>query len=350
MKKFLVGIMIMATAIAARADYRMIVPQDPGGGTSVWATIVARELEKKLGEKIFIEHIPGARDIPGANKFQNELRFDPKTIMVAHGGNAESYLLEPVDYRYSDWDAVGAMNLTIIVNHRKEFDPYKGGVRFAAGSGHNPDMMAMTLMVCGPQPNMEAYLDCYRKNFKFIPGMKPGERRMAYARGELNATRETPAAYIKFYEHMKENQLWFSNGILNLKTGKVMSDPNFPSAGSFQEVYKRKWGVEPRGELYDAYLLVKNYRDVLQKSLWVNKGNPNLAKLRKALDEMIADPESQAAIEKDAGKYPWIRGKDVPQAMAVLDRLTTKQALKNLVWWSSKAYGTDAYSKDSLGK
>lgn len=349
MKRLLVALSVFVASMA-QADYRMIVPQEPGGGTSVWASIVAKELEKKLGEKIYIEHIPGARDIPGANKFQNELRFDNKTIMIAHGGNAESFLIEPVDYRYSDWDSIGVMNLTIIVGHRKEFDPYKGGVKFAAGSGNNPDMMAQTLLVCGPMPNMEAYLDCYRKNLKLINGMKAGERRMAYMRGELNTARETPAAYNKFLVPMKENQLWFSHGILNLKTGKVMSDPNFASAGSFQEVYKRKWGVEPKGELYDAYLLVKNYRDVLQKSMWVNKDNPNLAKLRKALDEMISDPESMAAIEKDAGKYPWIRGQDVPKAMAVLDKLTTKQALKNLVWWSSKAYGTDAYYKDSLGK
>lgn len=349
MKKFLIALSVLM-ASAAQADYRMIVPQEPGGGTSVWASIVAKELEKKLGEKIYIEHIPGARDIPGTNKFQKELRFDPKTIMVAHGGNAESYLIENVDYKYSDWESIGAMNLTIIVGHLRDFDPYKGGVKFAAGSGNNPDMMAQTLLVCGPQPSMEAYLDCYRKNLKLINGMKAGERRMAYMRGELNTARETPAAYTKFLVPMKENQLWFSHGILNLKTGKVMADPNYPDAPSFQAVYKRKWGVEPKGELYDAYLLGKQYRDVLQKSMWVNKGNPNTAKLRKAVNEMIADPEAQAAIEKDAGKYPWIRGEDMPKAMAALDKLTTKQALKNLVWWSSKAFGVDAYYKDNLGK
>ena len=38
-----------------------------------------------------VRHIPGARDIPGFNKFHNDLRFDDKTIMVAHGGNGVSY-------------------------------------------------------------------------------------------------------------------------------------------------------------------------------------------------------------------------------------------------------------------
>lgn len=348
MKKLLVSLLLSFAGLA-QADYRIIVPQEPGAGTSVWATIVAREWEKKLGERIILEHIPGARDIPGTNKFHNELRFDPKTIMVAHGGNAESYLIEKVDYRYSDWEPIGLMNLTIAVGHRKDSDPYKE-VRFAAGSGNNPDAMAMTMLICGPKKTTEEYLACYREKFKFVNGMKANERRLAYMRGELNTQRETPAAYNKFLLPMKENQLWFSHGILDLKTGKVAKDPNYPDAPSFQEVYKRKWGVEPKGDLYDAYLLVKQYRDVLQKSLWVNKGNPNADKLRKALNDMINDPESIAAIERDTGKYPWIVGKDVNVAMQQLDALTSTKALKDLVWWSSKAFGVEAIYKEDIAR
>lgn len=345
-KLLLLACLLTSTAYA---DYRLIVPQEPGGGTSVWATIVAREWEKKLGEKIVVEHLPGARDLAGPNKFQKELRFDPKTIMVAHGGNAESYLIENVDYKYSDWDPIGLMNLTIIVGHRKDSDPYKG-VKFAAGSGNNPDAMAITMLICGPKQSIEEYALCYKDKFKFVQGMKANERRLAYMRGELNVQRETPAAYIKFLEPMKENELWFSHGILDLKTGKIVNDPNFSQAGSFQEVYKRKWGVAPSGDLYNAYLLAKQYRDVLQKSLWVNNGNPNADKLRAALTAMITDPESIAAIEKDTGKYQWIVGKDVYKAQAELDKLTTKKALKDLVVWSSKVFGVEAYYKEGIAK
>lgn len=345
-KKMLFAFALLCSA-TAQADYRFIVPQEPGGGTSVWATIVGRELEKKLGEKIVIEHIPGARDIPGANKFQNELRFDNKTVMVAHGGNAESFLIEKVDYNYRDWEPIGLMNLTIVVGHRKDADPYKQ-VRFAAGSGNNPDAMAMVMLICGPKPTLDAYIQCYQEKFKFVKGMKANERRLAYMRGELNTQRETPAAYNKYLEPMAENQLWFSHGILNLKTGHVITDPNYSAAGSFQEVYKRRWGVEPKGDLYDAYLLVKQYRDVLQKSLWVNKGNPNTQRLRQALKDMLADPAAVAAIEKDTGQYPWVVGTDVNKAMATLTNLTTQKALKDLVVFSSKAFGVEAYYKDDI--
>lgn len=347
MFKKLLATVLISSAVTAHADYRFIVPQEPGAGTSIWAGVVARELEKKLGEKIVIEHIPGARDILGANKFQNELRFDNKTVMVSHGGNAESFLIEKVDYKYKDWDPIGLQNLSIVVGYRKDADLYKE-IRFAAGSGNNPDAMAMTMLQCGPMPTMQAYADCYRAKFKFVNGMKAPERRLAYVRGELNAQRETPVAWNKFYANTDTSVTWFSHGILDIKTGKTMSDPNYPGKGSFQEVYKAKWGKEPKGDLYDAYQLVKSYRDVLQKSLWVNKGNPNTEKLRTALTAMLSDKEAMARINEQAGDYPWLVGKDAYKATDVLNKLTTRKALKDLVWWSSTVFGVDAIYKDDI--
>lgn len=343
-KGLLASLLIVTSA--ARADYTMIIPQEPGGGTSVWASIVAKELEKKLGERIVLQHIPGARDIPGANKFANELYKDPKTIMVAHGGNAESFLLEQVDYDYKKWDPIGLMNLTIVVGKRTDTTK----IKFAAGSGNNPDMMAVTLLECGPQPSMDAYLACYRDKIVYVPGMSGSERRLAFKRGELNTTRETPAAYIKHVMPLVEQGVvttWFDHGIVDLKTGKLVDDPNFPNM-LFADVYKKRWGVAPSGPLFDSYMLVKNYRDVLQKSLWVGKGNPNSNKLRQALRDMINDPDSRSAIEKDAGKYGWFVGAEVNQAMKFLDGYTTKKALKDLVWWSHNAFNTVAVYKDEL--
>jgi hypothetical protein len=113
-------------------------------------------------------------------------------------------------------------------------------------------------------------------------------------------------------------------------------------------VYKAKWGVEPKGDLYDAWALDKNYRDVLQKALFVDKGNPNLAKLRSSLAAMLADPVSVAAIEKETGKYQWVLGDDVAKAMAALEKQLTKKALKDLVWFISQAIGQEAIYKDNI--
>lgn len=347
-KLIAIAAMVLATFTTAPAfaQYRMIVPQQVGGGTDVWARIVAKELEKKLGEKIIIENIPGINDIPGFNKFHNELRRDPKVIMVAHGGNAESFLLHKVDYNYAYYSPIGLQNLNIVVGRRIDSDPYSK-VKFAAGSGMNPDLMAITMLVCGPKPNMQAYLACYNDKIVYVPGMKGNERRLAYMRGELNVTRETPAAYMKHPEKMAENIVWFTHGIFDYNTGRVLNDPNY-TGFNFQEVYKRKWGVYPSGELYDAYLLVRSYRDVLQKSLWVGKNNPNRTKLVNALRAMTRDPVSMAEIREDSGNYGWVIGDDVYKSMIGLRRLTRQEPLKDLVWWTENAFKQDAYFKQEL--
>jgi len=346
MKKLLFAL-LLASGLA-HADYTFIVPQEPGAGTSVWTSIVTHELEKKLGEKIIIQHIPGARDIPGPNKFQDTLRFDNKTVMVAHGGNAESYLVEDVRYNYRDWEPIGAMNITIQTVRRSDVDVFQD-LRFAAGSGNNPDMMAMTLLLCGPMPDLQAYAQCYQeKNLRFVPGMNAGERRLALTRGELTAMRETPSAYLKFFTTIPNVAPWFNEGVLNIRTGRVEPDPNFPRTQFFEEVYRARWGQTPKGELYDAYMLVKNWRDVLQKSLWVNKGNPNADRLRQALKAMLADPESMSEIEKDNGRYEFLVGSQVTDAIRHLEALTTRSALKNLVWWESTVFKQNAVYKDGI--
>lgn len=345
-KKLLVGLGLVLS-VSAFADYRLIVPQEPGNGTDIWARIVAREWEKKLGEKIVVENIPGANDIPGFNKFHNTLRKDPKVIMVAHGGNAESFLYQHVDYDYKHYDAIGLQNLTIMVGRRADSDPYTNTVRFSSASGTNPDAIAITMLICGPGKTMEQYRDCFKSRVKYVSGMTGNERRLAYMRGETNAVRETPSAYIKNIRPIAENVDWFDPGVLDLKSGKIVTDPNFPKV-TFADVYKAKWGVAPSGDLYNAWSLVKNYRDVLQKALFVDRGNPNRDKLRASLAAMLADPVSLAAIEKETGKYQWVVGDDVNKAMSALESQLTKKALKDLVWFVSQAFGQEAIYKDNI--
>ena len=114
MLRILIAAFILMSTVA-KADYTLVVPQKPSGGTSVWSQIVVAEWEKHLGEKIILKYLPGARDQMGPNQFQNEFRFDDKTILVSHGGNGISYLIAPVEYNYFDWDSIGHMNLNIIV-------------------------------------------------------------------------------------------------------------------------------------------------------------------------------------------------------------------------------------------
>ena len=331
--------------------YTFVVPQKPGSGTSMWAQIVAEELERFLDAKIIIKHIPGARDIPGFNEFHNNLRYDDTMIMVSHGGNGVSFLQENVDYNYADYDSVGLMNLNIIVGNIKGTDTDYPS--FAAGSGMVPEAYAMAMLLCGPTNHIlslyEDYVSCFKERVTWVPGMSGSERRLAFKRGELTVTRENPAAYKKHVETNEDAEVWFHHGILNINTTMHNDDPNYPGL-QFENLYKEKWGVYPSGDFYDAYKLVKSFRDGMQKALWVNKDNPNLEVLRDALLRMSQDPTAIAAIQKKVGKYEWVIGKDGNNLRNTLMTFITEKALKMLVDFNQRALGLDSIYKEELTK
>jgi len=340
--------MMLMTSVAV-ADYNLIVPQNPSGGTSVWAQIVVKEWEKHLGEKINLVYKPGARDQLGPNEFQNSLRQDNKNILVSHGGNGISYLMEPVDYNYLDWESVGMMNLNIIVGARADADTRRGPIRFAAGSGTTPEIMAIVMLLGGPNAD---YKTVFEQNIVWVKGMEGSERRLAFIRGDLNGTRENPAAYKKHVEPLVDKGeaiTWFHHGLLDVASGKHSTDPNF-SAPTFETLYKQTWGVEPKGDFYDAYRMVKSWRDTLQKAFWVNRGNPNKQKLIDALNRMLADPESVAAIEKNVGRYQWLIGTDGDGAVKVLKTFITAPALKTLTDFGKDQLGYNTVYKEGLVK
>ena len=346
MLRILLAVFLL-TATVAKADYTLVVPQKPSGGTSVWSQIVVAEWEKHLGEKIIIKYLPGARDQMGPNQFQNEFRFDDKTILVSHGGNGISYLIEPVEYNYFDWDSIGHMNLNIIIGADDTIA--NGHVKFSAGSGMIPEIMAITMLMGGP--DMDPY-DAYDKYVTFVKGMSGSERRLAFRRGDLNATRENPAAYKKHVMPLIEDgkaSTWFHHGILDVESGKHVDDPNFTEP-TFEKLYTYTYGVEPSGDFYDAYKLVKSWRDSLQKAFWVNKDNPNKQKLIDALNKMLADPDSVAAIEKKVGKYDWRVGEDGNDTAKILKSFITPEALKTLVNFTNTKLGYNTVYKESLTK
>lgn len=354
MRKLLLSLALMlGFTTSAVADYTMIIPQKPGGGTSQWAQIVATEMEKYLGgEKIILKHIRGARDIPGFNKFHNHLRFDDKTIMVSHGGNGVSFLNEEVDYNYKDYDSIGLMNLNIISAVHGDHDPYNGGkTSFSGGSGNIPEGIAMTLLKCGNLPSTDAYIACFKEKVNWIKGMRGNERRLAFKRGELNGTRENPASFKKHVQPVidkGEARLWFHHGILQ-PDGTHADDPNYPGIQmekQFLEMYK----TDPTGDLADAYKLVKSFRDGLQKALWVNKDNPNRDKLIAALEQVSTNPESIKKIQKKVGNYEWRIGDEGNAQVDTLMKFITPEALQTLVYFNTEAFGIKAVYKSELVK
>ena len=100
---------------------------------------------------------------------------------------------------------------------------------------------------------------CFDENVIWVKGMSGGERRLAFKRGELNGTRENPAAYKKHVAPNEKAELWFHHGILQ-SDGTHNDDPNYPEY-QFENLFEKKWGTKPQGKMYNAYKLVKSFRD-----------------------------------------------------------------------------------------
>ena len=350
LKKLFAATAIATIASTAFADITFVVPQKPGAGTTVWTEIVAQELEPFLGENINIKMIPGARDIPGFNEWHNELRFEDDHFMVSHGGNGVSFLQENVDYDYTQYESIGLMNLNIITAIRNDSD--ENYPAFAAGSGMVPEAFAMTLLICGPDKSVDEYVQCFKEHVTWVPGMSGGERRLAFKRGELTGTRENPAAFKKHAIPSIEAgdaRLWFHHGILDAASGTHSDDPNYPGY-QLEVLFEQKWGVEPSGEFYDAYVLVKSFRDGLQKAIWANKGNPNSARLQEALVAMTQDETAMANLLDKVGNYEWLIGDDGDQQRDTLMTFVTEDALRNLVKFNTEALGLASIYKDDLAK
>ena len=266
MKKLL--LLLMFASSFAFANFTFVIPQKVGGGTSVWASIVAKELEKQLdGDKISLLHLPSARCIGGFNKVHNEYRGLNDMVMVSHGGNGISFLQENVDYDYRDYESIGLMNLTIIVGRLlgqkcKDFNgEHCQKISFAFGSGQVPETMAITMLESGITDNVDDAVAWWKENVTWVKGMKGSERRLAFKRGELNVTRENPAAYKKHVETFKPATVWFTHGLL-APDGSHVDDPNYPNK-QFEILFERKWGKKPEGIFYDSYKLesfVTDYR------------------------------------------------------------------------------------------
>lgn len=340
-KKIAIGLLLVSTA---HAEVTLLVPQKVGGGTSVWANIIATELEKYLEDEqeVVLKHIPSARDIGGFNEWHNNYKDNPNVIMVSHGGNGVSFLTEEVDYDYSQYDSIGLMNLNIIVAKRKDFER---PVRFAAGSGMTPEAYAITMLECGNSDSIEYYIGCFESEVIWVAGMSGGERRLAFRRGELNATRENPAAYKKHVEGDENAEIWFHHGILVDDTH--YDDPNYLGY-QFEELFKEKWGEYPRGDFYNAYKLVKSFRDGMQKALWVHKDNPRKEEYIKALYQVATNEESTKIIKEKVGDYFWLIGKEGDLHRDNLMNFITTPAMNTLIRFNREALGLDSMLKPQL--
>ena len=313
----------LITISSAMADYKLIIPSPQGTGTSIWGQTIAAELEKYLGERIIVEHIKGAKGNLGLMTFNDKYKGDKKTIVLAHGGNADAWLIEDVKWSFYDWNPVLIQPYNITTTIKKDYDWQTNNLSLADCSGCVPETLAWTILKGWD-------------NINFIRKMSAGDAKQAWLRGEFNYIREPVSRHIKnpapMVEEGKAIRL-FNHGLFTPEG--FIEDPNWPDTPSLTKLYTDTFGKEPNGDIYDAYVLATVWREGMQKGLYMHKG-ANTEEVTKAFKEMMNNQESREYLESKLGQYPMYFGKD---AHTILDRLysyVTKDSLKALVDFASE--------------
>lgn len=366
MKKLLSTLFVSAAlATSAVADTLTLqYPDNPGkGGTAFWGDTLMSTLNpylEKYGHTLVPRYLAGQRGKKSLKEYAANGAEDPTVLVIAHGGNGEAFLLEDVGgFDYRKYDPVVVMNTNIWVSINKDVDYKNDVVRFPAtgGTGFAADMIAIGLMMCGPEQSAtkELFVACTSERLRFIPGFKSGgDRRAAFNATQLDATRDTPQSSMMGYGDRYasgEARVWFAHGIVSTQGG-VSADPNAPQdAQSFPEVYEASWGVAPSGEVYDAYVAFQGYRDGFQKTVWTAKNSPYAEDIRRALIDMANDPQAVANLNNKLGEFPWLIGDEVAAHSDYLFSLLTRDRLETLVFLAKNVFNyQDAYVKEELLK
>ena len=310
---------LLFTVTSAMAEYRLVVPSPKGTGTAIWADVVAAELEKYLGERVIVENIKGGKGNVGLETFNTKYKDDPKTILLAHGGNANAWLIENVNWSFKNWEPIMIQPYNITTTIKSDFDWQNEKLNLADCSGCVPETLGWTLLIGWD-------------NINFVRKMSAGDAKQAWLRGDFNYIREPASRHIKNTLPMVEGGealRLFNHGMFTPNNGFVQ-DPNWPDTPMVTDLYKDTFGKEPSGDVYEAYILSAVWRDGLQKGLFMHPG-ANTEAVVDAFERMMANEDSRKYLISKLGDYPMYFGEESNIIMEYLYGYVTKERLKLLV-------------------
>jgi hypothetical protein len=164
-----------------------------------------------------------------------------------------------------------------------------------------------------------------------------GASRVAFEQGETNIEYQTMPAYLSNVTPLVADGVavpLFSFGILD-EDGEVVRDPAVPDLPSVREEYVDIWGVEPSGVQWQAYKTVLAAGVSMAKVLWLHGDAPEeaISALRRAVGEVVQDPDFQEVARREVGVYPFLVGEDAGRAAATAQQIApeTLDWLKSLL-------------------
>lgn len=318
------GLLIAApcvTSTASAADFagkkiEIIVPAGEGGGTDIWARMLAPLMEKNLPghPTIVIRNIPGGASINGGNQFQLRAKPDGQTAFALAGSTILGYLFRDkrVKFNINEWIPIIASPMGTVVYGTPSLG-ITGPSDLAKLKGK--PLLYGSREATGTDLPMLLAFDMLQLDLKPVFGVRGrGEGRLGFERGEFNIDRQTTIAYQQSVEPLikagKAVPL-FSFGVFDAQ-GNLLRDPNFPEIPHFGEAYKAIHGKDPSGPAWQAWKTFMGAGYGVSKALVLPAKTPSdiVAAYQEAISKVMEDPEARAKLKEEIGDYKQGLGAD----------------------------------------
>lgn len=320
------GVFLSSYSAADDAYYsdkriEIIIPTSPGGGTDLFARLLADGFKKFLDgdPDIIPRQMTGGGGMLAGNWVVEQAPKNGTVLLAGTGQGSLRQLLRQKNMRtkLDDFEVIAAIPVT-----RNVFVAGNKGIKSREQLQGLQDKEGFYTALVDPIAGISFMLQAglTDMNLKVIKGFEGGkDRDLAMLRGEIDIIQQISLQYdstSKLFLRRGAVHLW-NDGLLN-SDGEIVGDKAFPDIPSFPQAYEQAFGEPPSGELYEAYKAVIPLVGNTGKTILISKHAPEEAKaaLRKAAAKMAEDPEFAKRVEEQSGGYGVLYGEDLDNALA----------------------------------
>lgn len=324
--KALLPALILAWASSVNADYyqdkrvEVIIPTSPGGGTDLFARLLADGFKQFLAgdPDIIPRQMTGGGGQLAGNWVVEQAPKDGTVLLAGTGQGTLRQLLRAKGLRTTmeDYEVLVAIPVTrnVFIAGKKGISKREELAKLQQGEGL---YTALVDPIAGITFMLQSGMTGMKLNV--LKGYEGGkDRDLAMMRGEIDIIQQISLQYesaSKLFLRRGAIHLW-NDGLLS-KQGDIVRDQGFPEIPTFPEAYQLAFGEQPSGELFEAYKAVVSLVGNTGKTILISKDAPDEAKvaLREAVVKMAEDPDYSQRVKDQNQGYGLLYGDELEAAL-----------------------------------
>jgi len=306
----------------ANKRVEIIIPTSPGGGTDLFARLLADGFGQFLEGRptIVPRQMTAGGGLVAGNWVVEQAPKDGTVLLASTGQTALRHILGQRGLRteWDDFEVLVAIPMTrnVFVAANKGMTSRLDLPRLSEGDG-------LFTALIDPISGISFMLQAGMTNMplRVIKGFEGGkDRDLAMLRGEIDIIQQISLQYdatSRLFLNRGAIHLW-NDGLLDAN-GNIVRDNGFPDIPTFPEAYEQAYGVPPDGMLYEAYKAIIPLIGNAGKIVLISKDvpEPGKAALRQAVERMAADVRfTQRVINENRG-YGLLYGAELEAALRV---------------------------------